>query len=133
ELLETVLSLVEKSILISEDIGGRMRYRMLEVIRQYGEERLRALDDEDTIRRRHSEFFAELSEQAARGWLSPRQGAWMDRLRREHANFQRALTFTLAQPESTAAGFRIAGVLHEHWIALGAVAEARHWCARLLN
>lgn len=133
ELLETVLSLVEKSILISEDIGGRVRYRMLEVIRQYGEERLRSLDDEDTIRRRHSEFFAELSEQAARGWLSPRQGAWMDRLRREHANFQRALTFSLAQPEATAAGFRIAGVLHEHWIALGAVAEARHWCERLLN
>lgn len=133
DLLETVLSLVEKSILISEDVGGRMRYRMLEVIRRYGEERLRSRDDEDTIRHRHSEFFAELSEQAAQGWLSPRQGAWMDRLRREHANFQRALTFSLAQPGATAAGFRIAGVLHEHWIALGAVAEGRHWCERLLN
>ncbi|GGL12829.1 ATP-binding protein [Nocardia jinanensis] len=132
ELLDTVLSLVDKSILISEDVGGRMRYRMLEVIRQYGEERLRSLDDEYVIRLRHSEFYAGLSEQAAEEWLSPRQGAWMDRLRREHANFQRALTFSLAQPQATTAGLRIAGVLHEHWIALGAIAEARHWCERLL-
>jgi non-specific serine/threonine protein kinase len=132
ELLDTVLSLVDKSILISENIGGRMRYRMLEVIRQYGEELLRSLDAEQAIRLRHSEFFAGLSEQAAQDWLSPRQGAWMDRLRREHANFQQALTFSLARPAATAAGLRIAAVLHEHWIALGAVAEGRHWCERLL-
>ncbi|WP_109526579.1 MULTISPECIES: ATP-binding protein [Nocardia] len=132
ELLDTVLSLVDKSILITEDVGGRMRYRMLEVIRQYGEQRLRSHDSERAIRLRHSDFYAELAEQANREWLSPRQGAWMDRLRREHANFQRALAFSLTQPEASTAGLRIAGVLHEHWIALGAVGEGRHWCERLL-
>ena len=44
EVLESLLSLVDKSLVVAEPANdGRMRYRMLEPVRQYGLERLEAV------------------------------------------------------------------------------------------
>ncbi|CCK27778.1 regulator [Streptomyces davaonensis JCM 4913] len=54
EVLEAVSGLVDKSVLIREATAGGVRYRLLDTLRHYGLDRLRALPEEEAAtRRRH--------------------------------------------------------------------------------
>ncbi|WP_147263841.1 LuxR C-terminal-related transcriptional regulator [Prauserella sp. PE36] len=131
-LLEILLSLVDKSIVVSEEADGRMRYRMLEVIAQYGLERLREAGQEHAARVRHRDFYAALADRSGAEWIGSAQREWMDRLRRDHLNFQAALGFCVDEPGEEEEGLRIAGGLREHWLRSGALDEGRHWFDLLL-
>jgi len=131
--LETVLSLVEKSILTRDEHGGRTRYRMLGVIRRYGEEMLREPGEHLAVRRRHRDFYADLVARAEPEWFGVHQRRWMHRMALEHPNLRAALEFCLRDPGEAEAGLEIAGRLRDVWIALGALGEGAHWFGRLLN
>ncbi|MFJ8816384.1 ATP-binding protein [Amycolatopsis thermoflava] len=131
--LETVLSLVEKSILTREEHGGRTRYRMLGVIRHYGEEMLGEHGDPVAVRRRHRDFYAGLVARAETEWFGVHQRRWMHRMALEHPNLRAALAFCLRDPGEAEAGLEIAGRLRDVWIALGALGEGTHWLERLLT
>ena len=62
--LDVVASLVDKSVLGREECGSHVRYRMLETIRQYGQEKLEEQGELDTCRRRHRDWYAELAARA---------------------------------------------------------------------
>ncbi|MBK1783342.1 ATP-binding protein [Prauserella cavernicola] len=132
-LLDTLLSLVDKSILVSEDIGGVMRYRMLEAIAQYGLERLRATGELPAARVRHRDFYARLAGMSESEWTGTAQREWMERLRRDHANFEAALEFCATEPGEQEPGVLIAGGLREHWMRSGALDEGRLWLDTLLS
>jgi len=53
--------LVEKSVLKRAGRDGRERFRMLEIIRQFGAERLRDAGDERDLRVRHAEWISRLA------------------------------------------------------------------------
>jgi predicted ATPase len=57
---DLVAALVDKSILIREERDAHIRYRLLETIRQYGQEKLREGGELATWRRRHRDWYAEL-------------------------------------------------------------------------
>ena len=65
--LDLVSSLVSRSLLIAEEHNTGTRYRLLETIRQYCEERLAEFDETAAIRSRHWSFYAELLVEAAQG------------------------------------------------------------------
>ncbi len=65
--LDLVTSLVSRSLVIAEDHATGTRYRLLETIRQYCEERLAELGETQAIRSRHWSFYAELLVDAAQG------------------------------------------------------------------
>jgi predicted ATPase/class 3 adenylate cyclase len=65
--LDLVTSLVCRSLVIAEDHRTGTRYRLLETIRQYCEERLAELGETKAIRSRHSGFYAGLLIEAAQG------------------------------------------------------------------
>lgn len=65
--LDLVTSLVARSLVIAEEHNAGMRYRLLETIRQYCEERLAEVGETEAIRRRHWSFYAELLVEAAQG------------------------------------------------------------------
>ena len=52
ELLDTLTSLVEKSILIREEHASVVRLRMLETLREYGYEKLEQTGEAVALRRR---------------------------------------------------------------------------------
>ena len=56
DLGDLVMSLVDKSILIREQNGSYVRYRLLETLRDYGRE-LVSVDEWVSLQRRHSEWF----------------------------------------------------------------------------
>lgn len=59
--------LVERSLVVAERDGSETRYRLLETIREYGEDRLAEHGETETLRERHGEYYADfvraLSEQ----------------------------------------------------------------------
>ena len=64
---------------------------MLDTIREYGLERLRAGGEADAAERRLAEHLADVAEQAYDELRGPEQALWLGRLEDDHANFDAAL------------------------------------------
>lgn len=132
-MLDTLDALVDKSILVAEDHEGRIRYHMLETIREYGGVRLRESGAESAVRKRHRDYFERMVEQARDEWCGPGQQRWMARILRDHSNIRAVLEYTLTEAGQAEAGLKIAGALWFFWIATGLTAEGRRWLERLLE
>lgn len=132
DLLDDLLSLVEKSILVREELPGQVRYRMLEVIRQYGEHRLVDSGRRDALQGMHRTFHADLAACAHAEWLSEHQVSWLQRLHREHSNFRAALQFCIDSGDGTEVGMVMTTHLLTLWSAFGLIGEGRAWLGRFL-
>lgn len=129
--LELVASLVDKSILVPEDQGTHVRYRLLETLREYGRERLRELGAESPLRRRHRDYYLRLAERCETEWFGPNQLMWFNVLSGNLPNLRSALDSCLAESDGEAA-LRIAAALRIHWHASGSLGEGRRWLDRAL-
>ena len=106
EVLDLLGRLVDKSLVVAEaSPEGALRYRMLEPVRQYGQERLEAVarmaaasEEVEATRRRHTEYFLALAEEAEPELRE--RDAWLERLEREHANVRAALSWTLDEQDA---------------------------------
>jgi non-specific serine/threonine protein kinase len=136
-----VAELVDKSILLIEegpraDVAGggepRVRYRLLETIRQYGQDRLQESGAEDELRRRHRDYYAEAVERSRGDLFSPEQVESYLQLRADHTNLRAALDYCATAPGESLAGLRVAVALHHYWIMSGSFSEGRRWLQRLL-
>ncbi|MFT4262562.1 MAG: LuxR C-terminal-related transcriptional regulator [Nocardioides sp.] len=90
EVLDCLYDLVGKSVLAREEAGGRVRFRVLETIREFGHALLEPVESQ-RLTRRHLTWCAELVETAARRWSSDEQAALAIRLRSNVANLRTAL------------------------------------------
>ncbi|MFE7423512.1 protein kinase [Rhodococcus sp. NPDC057529] len=131
ELLDTLMSLVEKSILIREEHGPVVRFRMLETLREYGYEKLEQTGESLSVRRGHRDWYEALALEAEAEWISADQLDWIARLKRELPNLREALEFTV--DDDPAAGLRTASALYWFWISQGYYNEARRWFSSLLS
>ncbi|MGW4336976.1 protein kinase domain-containing protein [Rhodococcus koreensis] len=129
--LDIIASLVDKSILIREDDGLTVRYRMLETLREYGREKLHEAEDITAQRRRHSDWYRQMAREAEADWVSARQLTWLLRLDREQPNLRDALQFRITQRESDAIDF--AAALHPFWFSRGLLSEGRRWLDSALS
>jgi non-specific serine/threonine protein kinase len=132
-LLDTLATLVDKSVLVAEEHEGRIRYHMLETIREYGRERLRESGTESNVRKRHCDHYERMVKQARDEWCGSGQQRWMVRILREHNNIRAVLEYSLSEPGQAEVGLKIAGALWFFWIATGLTAEGRRWLERLLE
>ena len=87
--------LVAQSLVVAEDLGFQTRYRLLETIRQYGEERLADIEDVIALRRRHAEYFIELQPQLGAELERPGQNNAARRLAAENENLLAAFAFAV--------------------------------------
>jgi hypothetical protein len=67
--------LVARSLVIAEDLGFQTRYRLLETIRQYGEERLVEHGETADLRRRHADYYLGLTDDLVARIAGPEQVA----------------------------------------------------------
>ncbi|MFC9359185.1 protein kinase [Rhodococcus sp. NPDC057014] len=137
DLLDAVTSLVDKSILIREDAGAVVRFRMLETLRDYGREKSEQSGEHPELCLRHRDWYQQLVLQAEAEWISPRQREWIGRLEREQANLRGAMEYSLSEfrtsdPGGDTAGLRIAASLFQFWLSRGLLSEGRHWLSRTL-
>jgi DNA-binding CsgD family transcriptional regulator len=57
QVLDQLSLLVDKSLVVAEETAGRMRYRMLETVRQYALEKLGESGEADAVRTRHRDYY----------------------------------------------------------------------------
>ena len=133
ELLEVTAGLVDRSILARDDHGSVVCYRMLETIRDYGDEILRADAELAVLRRRHRDWYHGLASRAHAEWISDRQPYWLARLGREHPNLRAAVEYCLTEPGEAETALRIALCLPVHyWWGRGLLSDCRRWLDRAL-
>ncbi|MGW4339519.1 protein kinase domain-containing protein [Rhodococcus koreensis] len=130
DLLDIVTSLVDKSILIREDAGAVVRFRMLKTLRDYGREISEHVGEYQSLRRQHHDWYQQLALKAEAEWISPRQLERIARINREQSNLREAMEFALL--EAVDAGLRIAAALTPFWLARGQLNEGRRWLDRAL-
>ena len=122
--------LVKQSLVVAEPRGGAVRYRLLELVRQYAAERLGEAGEGDAVGRRHLAWYLTLAETAAAELDGPHGGAWLDRLEVEHDNLRAALAGAMARTDPT--GLRLAAALWQFWETRGHLSEGRAWLERAL-
>jgi predicted ATPase/DNA-binding SARP family transcriptional activator len=102
EVLDLLSELVERSLVVAEAIGQEevVRFRMLEPVRQYGQERLQESGTAERLHERHAQYYLALAEgegaqEADPGVRGARPVAWLERMEAEHANLRAALSWSL--------------------------------------
>ncbi|WP_329911747.1 LuxR C-terminal-related transcriptional regulator [Streptomyces sp. SP18BB07] len=128
EVLDLLDRLVAQSVVLTCEVEGQPRYRLLETIRQYGRERLADSGEEERLLLRHRDFFLALAQHVDTGWYGPGQVENLARLRAEHGNLLAALDCG-ADPQVRLA---LAAALAFHWCVGGFLGEGRRQLDRAL-
>jgi hypothetical protein len=97
QMMETLGSLVNSSLVRAETGGGEPRFSLLETIRDYALERLAGGGDWVQAHDRHAAYFQALAEPSEAELAGPGQLAWLGRLETEHDNLRAALSWLVDQ------------------------------------
>jgi tetratricopeptide (TPR) repeat protein len=127
--LDYLMRLRDRSLILSEEIGPEMRYRMLDALRDFARQQ-RSPEIDARLSRWHAEYFLALAEQAEPHFTGPDQAVWLDRLKTEHDNFRSALSWAIAAGEAEI-GLRLASTLAPFWFVRGHLAEGQEWLSRI--
>jgi DNA-binding CsgD family transcriptional regulator len=61
QVLDLLTLLVDKSLVMADNTGGRTRYRLLETVRQYAAEKLAESGEADAVRSRHRDYYTSMA------------------------------------------------------------------------
>lgn len=131
DVVGSLAALVDGSLLGRPTDDEPQRYRMLETVREYALEQLRAAGEEHDVRQRHATYYAMLVGQAAPQLTQAGQAHWLERLDVEHANLRAALGWAVDVGEADLA-LEMAAGLWRYWQLRGHLAEGRRWLTRAL-
>jgi predicted ATPase/DNA-binding XRE family transcriptional regulator len=140
-LLETLASLIDNSLLVSRSEGSvgqegeEPRFMMLETIREYALKRLAFSAEVEEAQRRHSQYYLALAEaaqpKASEPWDEAEWWSRFARMEREHDNLRAALGWAVQNRELETAA-RLAIVLWWFWIERGYMSDGRRWMEEIL-
>jgi predicted ATPase/DNA-binding CsgD family transcriptional regulator len=130
-----LVCLVRKSLLLTESVGGRTRYRMLELIRQFGLQIIATSGEEPKVRNAHAQHFLDVAARGRRHWFGADQPDVMLRLRAEFPNSRAAQQHLLSMPSTVARGNDLAVDLTSScaFVFAGVQADSRRMLARGLD
>jgi predicted ATPase/class 3 adenylate cyclase len=115
---DVLSQLVDKSLLVVDEEDGHVRYRLLETIRQYAQERLEASGDAAAVRRQHAAHFLEVAEGFGPRLRGQDQIACADEAARDTGNFRAALDWAV-ETESPDDALRLVAPLAVNGTAIG--------------
>jgi predicted ATPase/DNA-binding CsgD family transcriptional regulator len=135
DVLELLTRLVDKSLVVAnvDKSDGRSRYRLLEPIRQYAQERLVASGDLDAVRAGHARFFLAFAEALERDVSlgGARRQSAADALEGEYRNLEAALLLAL-DTQDAELGLCLAWPLQFVWKFRLPVGEGGPWVEAVL-
>ena len=116
EVLDLLTHLVEKSLVAMEPTAGR--YRLLDTVREYAQERLEESADGDAARDRHLAFYLAFAEKARPELVGSEQGVWLARLDLEQENLLSAHAWC-GRARGGESGLKLASSLRRYWMIRG--------------
>ncbi|MDQ3020069.1 MAG: tetratricopeptide repeat protein [Bacteroidota bacterium] len=129
EILDLISELAEKSIVIFNETKNR--YRMLETIRQYSDEKLRESAEFEKTKSNHFNYFLKMAVNAEPELFGPKTKEWFDRFEVEHSNIQSALSWSL-EKNLYEEGNKLVCSLDNYWEARGYSFESGMWLEKLM-
>src|SRR5207248_9728778 len=117
--LDLVSSLADKSLItVYADTSGEQedaqsRVTMLQTIREYAADSLRARGEAEQVMRLHLRYFVTFAERAEVHLRGPEQHTWLELLDKEHDNLRAALA--CSKEHENEFFVRLAGVLSSFW------------------
>ena len=134
--LDMITRLLDKSLLLVDTRQGEIRYRMLEIIRQYAFEKLEQAGEVEKVRHGHLSYYAELGQNAKPGWYSREQVNLIRQFEAEYPNLRVALAHGLegAPAENDLLlGVRLASALGPFWNLTAEYNEAQMWLKKAID
>jgi predicted ATPase len=133
DMLDGMASMVDKNLVQQvEQAKGESRFVMLETIREYALEKLKASGEEDLTKRAQAAYCLVLAEEEATEQSGAQRAEWVERLTSEHDNFRAGLEW-LTETGDAAWGLRLGTALFRFWEAREYLAEGRDWLGKLLK
>ena len=117
--LDLMTGLVDKSLVLVGHGSPLPRYRMLETIKQFAQERLRASGCGDQVRGRHLDHYLAFVEEAESNLYGSEQEKWFRRIDQELENVLVAHGWCDRVDGGAEMGLRLAGGLPRYWITRG--------------
>ncbi|OBH64260.1 LuxR C-terminal-related transcriptional regulator [Mycobacterium sp. E2479] len=124
--LDQLTLLIEKSLVVTEDTQfGGARYRMLETVRQYAQEKLGESGEAGAVRSRHRDHYTALASLLNTPVRSGHQRR-LEQAETEMDNLRAAFAWSLENAEFATA-LQLASALEPLWVTRGRVQEGTAW------
>ena len=114
DVIDLVTSLVSRSLVTADESGASTRFRLLETIREYGEERLAERGETEELLKAHARYFVDLCGRAAENFYGPAQLVWARRLNLERDNLRAALANAIDLGDTQLAVALVVDYPHRH-------------------
>ncbi len=131
EAMESLASLVNKSLVNVEEQESKSRYRFLETIRQYAMEKLLESGEAVAARDRHLDYVLRIAVQTEERMFGSETQEWLDQMEVEHDNLRTA--FEWASSNHPALALKLAYAIGGFWTVRDHISEARSWCQLVLD
>ena len=136
EISDGIEGLVAKSLLTTSRDHGPPRFRFLETVRVYAEERLGLVDgvgQAKILRLAHAEYYMELAKTAEKELVGPTQALTLASLKLEQDNIRAAIGHLLADPALLDNARELFGALARYWFVTAQPSESIAFAQSLLD
>ncbi len=134
DILDVLGRLVDRSLLTIDQDNVEARFRMLETIRDYAQDRLAETGEGADAHARHLDWFSGLVDRARPGFFEgPVQHEWVGRLAADHDNLRAALRWAEDDPDGATAELNLASGMWRFWEIQGFLEEGSAWLERALK
>jgi len=131
DMVSMMARLVDKSLVVFEsEASGEGRYRLLETMREYVQERI-ADSDRGSLRERHARHYLAHGMECERLYFAAQAGAARQRYDAEYSNARSALEWSHEADPGLC--LEIAGAWRFYWWLQGLLNEGREWLERALE
>ena len=130
---DALKALVAKSLLHENFIDDERRYYLLETIRAFGVEKLRAHPQCADVYRRHVEKYIDIAAEAADSFWTGTTRGWLRRIEAEIVDVRSALRWLFDEARDPQSAARLLNSLGSFWLDSCRFAEAEAWNARAIE
>jgi len=124
DLLDILMSLIDKSLLRQQEQEDEMRFTMLYTIQGFALEQLTE-GELKVLQQNHYNYYLHLAQQAAPKLRGAEQQHWLNNLDREYDNLRAALEWC-QETGAIESGLRLSTELWRFWLMRGYLPEGRH-------
>ena len=125
-ILDVLTQLYNKSLVVCEQTQSKIRYRMLETIKQYAREKVAQSGESEILPDKHLEYFLNLTETASPYLIKPEQLEWLAQLDADYENIRTALKWA-SSIDSPASSLRLCAALGPFWTIRSHFLEGSEW------